>query len=319
MSQQSLVKLIETFGEFVGLERDPKRLEKKLQVEIKAITGRAQAEADASLIKVKAEIEAERLIALEQIRTQKLLELAKSSDNKAPVEMRLERRKIFQELREQNNLDNIFLQTAYELPSEVSEVPVDEDWVASFVDTVKNVSNEQMQSLWSKILAGEITKPGSFSLRTLQFVKTMSQEEAELFTKFCNYIWHVDPSNRNYFHIYTDEAKSHLATIGLRHIDYIGLESLGLLTRESSLSIHKFADDKEGSLIRLYYGKKSYIFKQNDETKAASMPIYKLTVVGDELARLQLLFPDKVYISKLTDSLQKLNINLIDVFPEQNL
>ena len=45
-----------------------------------------------------------------------------------------------------------------------------------------------MQTLWGKLLAGEITEPGSFSLRTLATLKNLTVKEAALFQKIIPYL-----------------------------------------------------------------------------------------------------------------------------------
>lgn len=63
----------------------------------------------------------------------------------------------------------------------------DFDWYMRFFDGVGNISNESMQSLWARILSGEVSQPGSFSLRALETLRNMTQREAEVFrdsTKF---------------------------------------------------------------------------------------------------------------------------------------
>ena len=90
--------------------------------------------------------------------------------------------------RQHKNIQAITQKAMAALPDTVDDKTVDEDWIAHFFEDCKNVSNEQMQILWGRLLAGEITKPGSFSIRTLDFIKSMSTEEAELFTSFCRFV-----------------------------------------------------------------------------------------------------------------------------------
>ena len=59
----------------------------------------------------------------------------------------------------------------------------DMDWLLRFFDAVSTVSNEDMQELWARVLAGEIKQHGSFSLRTIETLHNMRKEEAELFQK----------------------------------------------------------------------------------------------------------------------------------------
>ena len=50
------------------------------------------------------------------------------------------------------------------------------------------VSDDEMQRLWAKVLAGEVNKPGSFSKRTLEFPSTLEKDEAHLFTRLCSFV-----------------------------------------------------------------------------------------------------------------------------------
>ncbi|MCV2886634.1 TIGR03899 family protein [Aestuariibacter sp. AA17] len=57
---------------------------------------------------------------------------------------------------------------------------IDADWFFSFVDLAENVNSAAMQDLWAKIFAVEMSKPGSFSLRTLRTLKSMTQHDAKV-------------------------------------------------------------------------------------------------------------------------------------------
>ena len=52
------------------------------------------------------------------------------------------------------------------------------DWFIRYYEASGNISDEEMQLLWAEILAGEIEKPSSYSLRTLDVLRNMSKEEA---------------------------------------------------------------------------------------------------------------------------------------------
>lgn len=60
---------------------------------------------------------------------------------------------------------------------------IEDDWIASYMDKAKLISDEDVQLLWAKILAGEAEKPGSYSLRTLDTLKNISKKEVEIFQK----------------------------------------------------------------------------------------------------------------------------------------
>ena len=115
------------------------------------------------------------------------LEAAFLPENKqAPLEERAYRRKKIDELRQQKNMEEIMLQAAKYCSDGTITDRADQDWFSNFVRLAEGISNKTMQNLWAKILAGEISHPGSFSLKTLQTFRTMSITEAKLLAKACS-------------------------------------------------------------------------------------------------------------------------------------
>ena len=50
---------------------------------------------------------------------------------------------------------------------EASENLFNYDWFVRFFEAAGNISDEYLQKIWDKVLTGEYTKQGNFSLRTL--------------------------------------------------------------------------------------------------------------------------------------------------------
>ena len=101
--------------------------------------------------------------------------------------IRAQNRFLFQEMQKQQNIEAV-VAGAYnilEQEENVDEEPVDKDWIIRFFNSVEDVSNDDLQKLWSKILAGEVKHPKSFSMRTLNVLRNISREEALLFEKVC--------------------------------------------------------------------------------------------------------------------------------------
>lgn len=99
-----------------------------------------------------------------------------------PLEERSNLRLEYQERKRQHNLESVTSVAAAELADETA-VPEDtpnEDWVTRFFSSAQDVSSEQMQDLWGRILAGEIKRPGRYSLRTLDFIRNLSTLDAQL-------------------------------------------------------------------------------------------------------------------------------------------
>ena len=111
-------------------------------------------------------------------------------------------------IREQINLDKISAIAANELKKEQSdsstnqsadsgeEKTINDDWLNCFGDEARQKSTEDMQLLFGRILAGEIRKPETYSIRTVKILGQLDQNVAILFKKLCSACAVVvDPNN----------------------------------------------------------------------------------------------------------------------------
>ncbi|KAA5971980.1 MULTISPECIES: DUF2806 domain-containing protein [unclassified Pantoea] len=105
--------------------------------------------------------------------------------NEVSQEENIESRLDYLNRKKQGNLEKVTTYAARELISEelVSEKAVDEDWITSFFNNAENITSDSMQQLWGRILAGEVKEPGTYSLRTIDFVRTLSQADAKIIQK----------------------------------------------------------------------------------------------------------------------------------------
>ena len=69
---------------------------------------------------------------------------------------------------------------------EVQDHEVDHDWTARFFNDVQDVSSEEMQRLWAKILAGEVQRPGRTSFKSMNILKGLDKNTAILFRTLCS-------------------------------------------------------------------------------------------------------------------------------------
>jgi Protein of unknown function (DUF2806) len=107
------------------------------------------------------------------------------------VRRRAVERLLAEETRKQRNLEAIYGKTILLLePSTDPETinQIDEDWIFFHSEKARLVSDQEMQSLWARILAREAERPGSFSKRTLDFLAALEKSEAEDFTNLCRYV-----------------------------------------------------------------------------------------------------------------------------------
>ena len=70
----------------------------------------------------------------------------------------------------------------------VSSEPVDNNWMTRFLDIAESISDDDLRDLWARVLAGEVKRPTTYSLRTLDVLRNITKTEAELIVKSSNYI-----------------------------------------------------------------------------------------------------------------------------------
>lgn len=67
--------------------------------------------------------------------------------------------------------------------SNAPEENINDDWLYRWRDYTGEVSDDDLQKIWGRLLAGEVKNPGTYSLRTLDFLRSLSQAEAVLIEK----------------------------------------------------------------------------------------------------------------------------------------
>ena len=159
----------------------------------------------------------------------------------------------------------------------VEQVSYDFDWFLRFFESASNVSNEDMQKLWATILAGEVTNPGSFSLRTLDTVYNMSQNEAMIFLEATKII--IDDSF--FFSAMGDVGQEINEQYGYNNDVLRLLEEIGLvngLRMESALELNT---GESGGFTN---GKHLLLFTpKGEESISLRYTCYNLTLVGHQL------------------------------------
>lgn len=110
-------------------------------------------------------------------------------------------------IREQINLDRVSAAAINELQQSESddstdqstegseEKTISDDFLNSFEEEVRQKSSEEMQLLFGRILAGEIRKPGSYSIKTVKILGELDQNAATLFKKLCSVCVALEISN----------------------------------------------------------------------------------------------------------------------------
>lgn len=178
------------------------------------------------------------------------------------------------------------------LPQSSTE-SVDPDWFFAFTQLAENIHSPAMQSLWGQIFAVEISHPGSFSLRSLETLKVLTQRDAKVFSRavalssrrlgdtvpriivgvhqrpsFWSMLSHRQPEPLN------------LATFGLSYPDILALTDMKLIFG-SEIESGELAQTQS---IQWRCGSQSYSLRPT--RPGLALVYYKFTSVGAELSKL---------------------------------
>jgi hypothetical protein len=214
----------------------------------------------------KAEAEAEMIKANTQIEISELQQRALN-------------RFLLEEATKQENIESITKKAIPQLKESADPAKIERDWMVDFFDKSRIVSDDEMQNLWSSILAGEANRPGTYSKRTLHLMASLDKKDALLFTKLCSFVWHIgDPvpmifDSQN--DIYTNNG---INFTSLKHLDAIGLISFESLSEYQRKGFAK-------TTHAIYGGKIVTLEFPKDKDNNLSLGHALFTDVGVQLAQ----------------------------------
>ena len=270
---KALEKLIGAIQAGTGVLYKPRAIRKEAEAEAykTKLIGEAQAEVEAAKVVALAKAEASAKIISAEVE-QDLIE-------------RMQMRIFQKEVNRQQNIESISEIAIKELPKDVSDEPVDKDWLTRYFNIAEDVSEEEMQKVWGKLLAGEVSQPGSYSIRTLEVLKNLNQYEATVFQKFCQFT----------FSEFVYDNKELLEKHGIQFNDIMLLRAAGLLLNMDDIVV---ASVKEGKKYK-YQGIKCIFL---NFTKLHVMP---LSLEGIQLKELIEPLPNFEYVRDLAKALKK--------------
>ena len=158
----------------------------------------------------KAEADAEKIKALAEIETDELR-------RRALV------RFVGEETKKQSNMESITGKATGLLNEDAEPQHMDNDWISNFFDKCRLISNEEMQTLWAKVLAGEANSPGKYSKRTVNFLSAIDKVDATMFTALCRFVWFIGDFVPLIFNESDDIYQKYgISFNSLMHLDEVG-------------------------------------------------------------------------------------------------
>lgn len=274
----AIEKLLDYTASGIGAVAGPMLLPWKAFWEGKAKLASARVDAEVRRIQAESEAVTSPIIAKARFEARESL-LAPGAEVSGTAEITREditQRIEFQERKRHANIKAVVMDAADDLgDKEVADHEPDPDWTARFFDSVQDVSTEEMQKIWSRILAGEVESPGRTSLRTLDTLRNMTKRDAEMFRDVCDFVILNDAV------FYDDSVKDFDA---LRYNDLLHLQDCGLINVGPDLVRQiRWGDEKEQVHISQIG---ALMMKRNPNAgEVLEIPEILLTTSGKELLR----------------------------------
>jgi hypothetical protein len=153
---------------------------------------------------------------------------------------------------------------------------VEEDWLYAWKEYAGRVAAEDLQKLWGSVLAGEIKSPGRYSIRTMEFLKTLSKAEAEVISKLARYSLDGRIVRSQMAYLESNGINFDLL-LRMQELGIVsGVEGLGLNTTYKTIGIGKL-------LKPLISNGKALIIEHDDPEKTLQLEVYLLTEVGKQI------------------------------------
>jgi len=209
------------------------------------------------------------------------------------------------------------------LPSDAGEraAPdafVSDDWLRHWRNHAKLASADDLQLLWGEVLAGEVSAPGSFSLRTLHTLGTLSRGEAEL-------VRQVAPFTSLHSALITGVSAATespgmklMKDRGVSLENLLRLEEIGIISGVTGSLNLEFDSNTESSFNRLLgFWDVGMIVRKETAKASLRFDVIAITPVGMDILRLVRPQADPDYLRLLASQLAGLgfDVALVDIAP----
>ena len=203
----------------------------------------------------------------------------------------------------------------------------DHDWTARFFSYIQDVSSEEMQSLWAKVLAGEIERPGSTSIRTLSILRNLDKATATLFKRLCSACVSIRPDGKSFLDARVPSLGGNPASNTLEKYGF-SFDSLNVLN-EHGLVISDYNSWKDfrvcikatvikSRVVRIPFSFQGchWVLKstvQSDADQEFKLSGVALTRAGRELSRIVDLEPMEVFTQDLVKFFESKRLQMTEV------
>lgn len=209
-------------------------------------------------------------------------------------------------IRKEINQSKAIIYAENQLRSEIqdpSAEKIDSDWLYAWRDHAGKTSNENIQKLWGSVLAGEVQSPGAYSLRTLEFLKGLSQQEAEIIKLIAPFVIKSQMIWRD-FGVLNDEGISYASLLKLQELGLVQ----GVDSNSTNMQFNSVTPDTFLHIINSHG--KGLIAKHINGNNVLHIPMIKLTSIGQQVLQLGDYSPNLRYLNALGKYLIKMEYSV---------
>ena len=204
-------------------------------------------------------------------------------------------------IRKEINVGKTILMAEELLETEAQAPPdqgPDSDWLYRWRDAAGGVSEPELQILWASLLAGEFKAPGTYSLRTVEFVRNLSRNEAEDIARAAPFAAEG---------IIYSGATQLFEREGLDFGFLLRMQNLGILSGVGGLGLTftVASNQADGFSAVLKSHGKALLVKKDDAGAKITIGAYPLTELGKEVLRLAHFEAHPEYLTTLGEFLVK--------------
>ncbi len=117
---------------------------------------------------------------------------AKAKIEIGSLEERAVNRFVYEQIKQQANIEQITQKAFPQITDDAKPDLVENDWVTHFLEKCRLISDEDLQKIWAKLLAGQMNKPGKFSKRSIDWLAAASKHDAETLVKLRNIVCEIN-------------------------------------------------------------------------------------------------------------------------------
>jgi hypothetical protein len=192
-----------------------------------------------------------------------------------------------------------------ELQKDSSEPPQgspQDDWLLRWRECAAGVSSDELQQIWGKVLAGEVKSPGRFSLRTLEFLRNLSQAEAQAIERISpfvisNFLFRVKGGV--------------LEAEGISFSDLLVMHELGILAGvEGPLEASLASNSTTSFIIALTCHGALIVATAADPNKIIKLSAFKVTALGEQVLSLGSFSPNKKMVESVAGEIKALGFDV---------